>query len=492
MRLIHIAVFCIALALGTSGYGRAQSPHLIRLTQAVDSLSLHSPAAQLKHLDYTTRLLQSQNYRLSFLPALSLSLSPINFNRSLRLLQRPEDGSYRYIEDYSNNTSIGLSIRQKIRLTGGEINISSNLGILSEISLKRTSFSSTPFSIGYSQQLWGARHLAQLEDKIEHLRLKIVKKQHLMDLAKIQQEVVRIYMDAVGNYLEFRQSKDLCSRNDSLKSIASLRMKHGQITEYDYNQIQLQTLNQEQNLEATQHAYEQSLSHLASYLGIDSCNSVNLPDIDLPIFLDLAQVQADIELRNPFALQQELEAVTSDQALYQAKLSTYVNGNISLSYGVNQHAYHLAEAYRNGNVRQAVNLSLQIPIFQWGINKNKLRIAKNTHEANRIQANIKAREFQDEVTALVHRYNHAIKRWHTAQRTHSLAQRQYDLLIQKFGLGKVSLYELIMGERDLQGALKSYYTAMQDALMSYYSIRALALVDYQRGMLLEQLLRINE
>ena len=49
-----------------------------------------------------------------------------------------------------------------------------------------------------------------------------------------------------------------------------------------------------------------------------------------------------------------------------------------------------------------------------------------------------------------------------------------------------------MGERDLQGALKSYYTAMQDALMSYYSIRALALVDYQRGMLLEQLLRINE
>ena len=49
-----------------------------------------------------------------------------------------------------------------------------------------------------------------------------------------------------------------------------------------------------------------------------------------------------------------------------------------------------------------------------------------------------------------------------------------------------------MGERDLQGALKSYYTAMQDALMSYYSIRALALFDYQRGMLLEQLLRINE
>ena len=313
-----------------------------------------------------------------------------------------------------------------------------------------------------------------------------------MDLAKIQQEVVRIYMDAVGNYLEFRQSKDLCSRNDSLKSIASLRMKHGQITEYDYNQIQLQTLNQEQNLEATQHAYEQSLSHLASYLGIDSCNSVNLPDIDLPIFLDLAQVQADIELRNPFALQQELEAATSDQALYQAKLSTYINGNISLSYGVNQHAYRLAEAYRNGNVRQGVNLSLQIPIFQWGINKNKLRIARNTREANRIQANIRARGFQDEVTALVHRYNHAIKRWHTAHRTHSLAQRQYDLLIQKFGLGKVSLYELIMGERDLQGALKSYYTAMQDALMSYYSIRALALFDYRSRAPLESRIRINE
>ena len=377
MRLVHIAILSSALVFGTPILGHDQSSHSICLTQVVDSLSLHSPTAKLKQLDYISRILQNQNYRLSFLPALSLSLSPINFNRSLRLLQRPEDGSYRYIEDYSNNTSIRLSIRQKIRFTGGEISISSGLGILSEISLRRTSFNSTPFSIGYSQQLWGARHLAQLEDRIEHLRLMIVKKQHLMDLAKIQQEVVRIYMDAVGNYLEFRQSKDLCSRNDSLKSIASLRMKHGQITEYDYNQIQLQTLNQEQNLEATQHAYEQSLSHLASYLGIDSCNSVNLPDIDLPIFLDLAQVQADIELRNPFALQQELEAVTSDQALYQAKLSTYINGNISLSYGVNQHAYRLAEAYRNGNVRQGVNLSLQIPIFQWGINSKKYTRGKS-------------------------------------------------------------------------------------------------------------------
>ena len=49
-----------------------------------------------------------------------------------------------------------------------------------------------------------------------------------------------------------------------------------------------------------------------------------------------------------------------------------------------------------------------------------------------------------------------------------------------------------MGERDLQGALKSYYTAMQDALMSYYSIRALALVDYRSGVPLESRIRIHE
>ena len=477
--MYHIRfVIKLAFLLHLLRLGGINAQTSISLSQAVDSLALYCPAAKLRQLDYESQLLQRRNYNLGFLPSLAFTLSPINFNHSLRLLQVPDDGSYRYIEDYSNNTSIGLTLKQKIRFTGGELSLSSTLGILSELSLKRTSFSSTPFSIGYSQQLWGARHLYQLERRIENLRTQVIKKQYQVDLFKIQLEVVRIYMEAIQNYLELEQSRLLHSRNDSLQAIAALKLKQGQITQYDYNQIELQTLGQYQAIEVAHPAYERTLTRLKAYLGIDNVKSIVLPKMNFPIFLDLAQVQADIDLNNPFATEQEIELILSDQAFYQVKLGTYLNGNINLSYGINQHAYRFSDAYRSGNVRQAVILGLQVPIFQWGINKNKLRIARNTYEANRIKAAIRVKELENEVSTLVDRYNHATKRWYTAHRSYTLAQCQYEILIEKFRLGKISLYELIMGERELQNALKTYYSAMQETVISYYTLRVLTLLDY--------------
>ncbi|MEA4995929.1 MAG: hypothetical protein VB075_16610 [Petrimonas sp.] len=122
----------------------------VTLDEVVNILSLKSSAAQIEKLNYQNEILQFENYKKSFLPSFSLNFNPINFNRSLRLLQQPSDGSYSYVEDYSNNSSAGVSIRQKVGITGGDLNIGSNINYLNEFSLKRNSFNTTPFFIGYS------------------------------------------------------------------------------------------------------------------------------------------------------------------------------------------------------------------------------------------------------------------------------------------------------------------------------------------------------
>jgi hypothetical protein len=117
------------------------------LHEVIDNLSLHSSAAQIEKLNYQNEILQFENYKKSYLPALSLNFNPVNFNRSLRVLQQPSDGSYSYVEDYSNNSSAGVSIRQKIGITGGDLNIGSNINYLNEFSLKRNSLIRLLFSL---------------------------------------------------------------------------------------------------------------------------------------------------------------------------------------------------------------------------------------------------------------------------------------------------------------------------------------------------------
>jgi len=158
----------------------------VTLDEVVNILSLKSSAAQIEKLNYQNEILQFENYKKSFLPSISLNINPVNPNRSLRLLQKPFDGSYSYIEDYSNNSSIGISVRQKVGITGGEFNVGSNINYLNEFSQKRNSFSTTPFSIGYSQQLWGGGKLHRLEKEIEYARNNIAIKQYCTKISQIQ------------------------------------------------------------------------------------------------------------------------------------------------------------------------------------------------------------------------------------------------------------------------------------------------------------------
>ena len=94
------------------------------------------------------------------------------------------------------------------------------------------------------------------------------------------------------------------------------------------------------------------------------------------------------------------------------------NANVSFNYGVNQYAETLANAYQHLNVRQSISVGLQIPVFQWGINKNKICIAKNTYQVACLDIDKKALEFENELTGKINLYNFSVKQWFTAERVY--------------------------------------------------------------------------
>lgn len=128
----------------------------LSLNNVVNILALESTQARIKKLNFKNKLLQYDNYKKGFLPSVSFNLSPFSFNRSLKLLQHPNDGSYTYVDDYTNNSSAGVTVSQKIGLTGGSFTFGSNINYLREFGTNRNSFNTTPYTIGYSQKILGA------------------------------------------------------------------------------------------------------------------------------------------------------------------------------------------------------------------------------------------------------------------------------------------------------------------------------------------------
>ena len=458
----------------------------LTLPDVVAHYALHSPAAKIEHLYFRNEVLEYANYRKGFLPSVSLTFNPVSFNRSLRLLQSPEDGSYSYVEDYSNSSSAGLSFSQKIGLTGGSLNIGTDLSFLDEYSRDYRSFSASPFYINYSQDLWGGRKRIRMEKKIREARNLIAVKQYCGKLAEIQQRAAELYLATLSEKLSADLAMQNMSVSDTLFHLAKLKLENGDITAYDYKQIELQTLDAQYAYRQSLKRYEETVRDLANYLMVDADSiSISIPQPDLPLSLDVTTVQHHVHRNNPSVLEQQTKRLEAEQALFNAKLETRFNGNVSLNYGLNQYAESLSAVYRNANRRQSVSIGFRIPVWQWGINRNKRKIAENTYEANLLSVETGIREFEDGIKENIHTYNHSVCLWQLAEASYRLAREQYAVAVKAFALGELSVYELTSARQKQNETMQQYYTAMKDTYSSYFRLRNLSLYDFRTEQDLE-------
>lgn len=298
-----IIVFFLYITL--HGYS-SPSARMLTLYEAVEVLSLHTSSARALRLDYENKCLEFENYKRSFLPAVSFAFSPFSFNRSIQRLQQPSDGVYTYIEDYSNSSSAGLTVMQKLGPIGGSLRMGSKLKYLREFSQNKNTFNTNPFFVSYNQPLLGGRKNYLFNQTIQHLNNQIAQKNYGRSVATLQQQVLSLFLNLFLSKLSLEQSRQNALSSDTLLQIAKVKLHGGLITEYDYNQLELQSANNDYLLTVSKQNYEKSMRDLCTKLELD--DSINVPmviDASLP-FLVEEDVRFYVRQNSSVYLEQEL------------------------------------------------------------------------------------------------------------------------------------------------------------------------------------------
>jgi outer membrane protein TolC len=228
--------------------------------------------------------------------------------------------------------------------------------------------------------------------------------------------------------------------------------------------------------------------HLCTFLGIE-CYDINIvtPSFNLPLSIDSYTVLLYTKKNNPYLVEKNIERLEAEKNLYSVKLNNSLNGNISLNFGSNQYAETFAKAYQSGNVMQVASIGLQIPVFQWGTNKNNIRIAENTFQIKQLMIEKSIKEFENDINEKINTYNHSVNLWFTAKKFFTLSKERYQMLVLKFSMGKVSVYELTNAQQEQNTAMQRYYDAIKEAYESYFALRHLTLFDFKTGKELEDI-----
>ncbi|SHF06239.1 Outer membrane efflux protein [Mariniphaga anaerophila] len=466
----------------------AQEKKYFTLQNVIDAASEQSLDAFRNENMYLASYWEFRYFKADRLPSLSLQATPLDYSRAMQKVYNYDENrdEFKLREDLSSELSLSLS--QSVGFTGGQIFARSDLGLLRKLGDDEvSSWSSTPFSVGYIQPLSGYNKL-KWTAKIEPLKYEKAKKNYIQSKEELAIKAGRLFFDLVDAQIEVNISETNLANADTLFKIGQGRYQVGTVTQDELLNLELSFMNANLALTQSNLGLERALAELNSFLGFDKNTKIEciVPD-ELPDLQISAAEAVDLALaNNPEMIDQQQRLIEEDRKVNQAKSENGITGDLFALYGLNQNAKGFNEVYRDPLDQQQFRVGIDVPILDWGRRKGKLAMAKSTREVVRISVNQEKMDFEQNVIMNVMEFNLQGKQVQNTAKADTIAQMGYDVTQQRFLIGKVDVTKLNLARNDQEQARRAYIRALRSYWNYYYTIRRLTLFDFEKKVTLSE------
>ena len=481
---VGVILFLLITVNGNSQEGKK----LMSLNEVISVASQQSLDAFRNENMFLSSYWEFRYYKADRLPSLTLQATPFDFNRSMQKVYNYDLNRDEYKPRQYLNSDLALLLNQNIGLTGGsifarsELNMTDNMG-----GDKLTSYSSTPFSIGYNQSLNGYNPL-KWTAKIEPIKFEKAKKTFIQSKEALAIKVARRFFDLVDAQIEVKITQTNLANADTLYRLGQGRYQVGTVTQDELLNLELGLMNARLALNRANLELERSRADLNSVLGYEKNVKVEciIPE-DLPkLTISVPDaVQKALE-NNPTILDQQQRLLEQDRRVKQAQSESGLNADLYALYGLNQNAEKLVDVYANPLERQRLRIGLNIPILDWGRRKGQLAMAESNREVVRIGVNQEKIDFEQNVLMNVMEFNLQGEQTKSAAKADTIAQLAFNVTLQRFMIGKLDVTKLNLARNDQDLARRAYIRALRDFWTYYYTIRQLTLFDFEKKITLSE------
>jgi outer membrane protein TolC len=437
---------------------------------------------------YLSSYWEYRYFKADRLPSLSLQATPLDYNRSMQKVYNYDENRDEFKPREDLSSELSLYLNQNVGLTGGQIFARSELNLSQKLGAdKISSWSSTPFSVGYIQPLSGYNGL-KWTAKIEPVKFEKAKKNFIQSKEEVAIKASRLFFDLVDAQIEVNIAETNLANADTLFKIGQGRYQVGTVTQDELLNLELSFMNANLALTQSNLGLERALAELNSFLGLDKSTKIEciVPD-ELPGLQIPATEAVDLALaNNPEMLDQQQRLIEEDRKVNQAKSENGVTGDLYALYGLNQNATDFNQVYQDPLDRQRFRVGIDIPILDWGRRKGQLAMAQSNREVVRISVNQEKMDFEQNVIMNVMEFNLQANQVLNTAKADTIAQLGYDVTQQRFLIGKVDVTKLNLARNDQEHARRAYIRALRTYWSYYFTIRRLTLYDFEKGITLSE------
>ena len=452
----------------------------LTLQEVLDLAKEQSPRAiQAKH-QFRAAYWEYRSYKAEYLPSVTFIGTLPGFSRQIVKHQNNE-GVYSYVEENTNSISGGLTLKQNIGLTGGEVFIESNLERTDIFGDNQTtSYLSVPIRIGFRQELFGFNQL-KWNKKIEPLKYLEAKRNYLDALESISYEATGIFFDLILAQQNLVTAKLNYANSDTLYKIAKGRYNIGTIAENDLLQMELRFLNSGNDVNDAEVDLQLKKFKIKSFLGLNDQYDIELviPNEFPKLTLNHEKVLAQAKQNNPLILSYERDFIEAQKRVAEAKAQRGFSANLYANYGLTKSAAVFDEVYVDPIDQQRVNVGVTNPILDWGLGKGRVKMAQSNMEVTRTVVQQKVIDFEQDVFLEVMRFNQQDNQLLIAAKADTISQLRYNVTKERFLIGKIDVLDLNVAQSERDQAKQKYIQYMRSYWQNYFNMRRRTLYDFE-------------
>lgn len=474
-------VFASAQPLGDSAVAQTADTHMrLSLEEVIAQAQNRSIAAMTAKYTFLSSYWSYRSYKASRLPSLNFTGNLLNFDRSMRLLQDYDTGDLRYMENYSLENTVGISVRQNISFTGGTLNVYSSLNRLDQFGHnKLKSYYSQPVTLSYTQPLFSYNSFKWAK-KIEPKEFELAKRRYIETMEDVTSRAVNYFFNLVLSLSQHDIAVKNYSNTRSLYAIAQQRLELGSITKDELLQLELRMLNDSLSINTTSLALREQQMRLNSFLRLRENTRVT-PEVDenIPVIeIDYDQVLSKALANTSFELNNEIRTLAAESDIAHAKADRGASATLNARFGLSKTGDKFSAAYTNLLDQEVVGLSFSIPIFDWGMGKGRVRMAKARAEMVRSQIEQEEIDFRHEIYTLLEQFANQHNQCTVARRARDVADDRYAIAMDNFRRGSISVTEMNTAQSEKDAANQTYISALSRFWQYYYELRGITLYDF--------------
>lgn len=469
----------------------AHAQRLLTLDQAVEEAMNNSPdiiQARLS-LDQNKENLIAQ--RASLKSNFRLNLQPYSFTRD----RRYNEDIGRWIDVQNTVTAGTFSIEQPIIWTDGTISLSNHFGwqdSYSSNSDNTTRGFSNNLSLKLQQPLFTYNRqkldLKELELAYENSQLNYA----VRELA-VEKQITQFFYQVYQTQMNLMTSKeDYANRKQSYEIIKN-KVDAGLSAKEEMYQAELDMMSSKSTMQNNQVEFENVKDNFKQALGIPL-------EEDIMVIADVSVTPVDVDLQKAidYALQNRMELrqrqIDIEKGQFEIIKTNALNefrGDIGVEVGLFGMNEKLGNMYEKPTDNQTVNFTLDIPLWDWGEKKARLRAAEASLMSK--EYNLKDEEVNIKLTVrqIYRNLGNLLTQIEIARKNEENAKLTYEINLEKYRNGDLTSMDLNLQQNQLTQKKNALINAIINYKLELLNMKLQTLYDFENKELITPALEPN-